>query len=309
MTTENHDEKDPVVEVTGPGEVLKRAREAMGLTQDDVAKRLRLRTSVIQDIEANRFNQEKVSTFMRGYIRSYAKCVQLDEERVLAYLPADESAEQTMQSFSRRTNREKHDSRVMNLTWAIAALMIGVTAAWWWQSVQPSDVIEGAAPAVVEETVEAVAEPMAPEVVEVTATEIATPVSAAQSTLEAANVSGAEPTIAAAALSVQDATSGAVSTTDVVIAEEPVAEITTPDANVPALVLTFSGDCWVEVRDGRNRRLVREIRKAGETLELEGDSPFKLVLGAPDVVELRYQGETVDLSQWEGGVASFSLPL
>lgn len=63
------------------------------------------------------------------------------------------------------------------------------------------------------------------------------------------------------------------------------------------LVVEFSGDCWVEVQDSTGRTLVAELRRAGETLDVTGESPLRVVIGAVSAVsDLRYRGETVDLA-------------
>ncbi|MCV5263794.1 helix-turn-helix domain-containing protein, partial [Escherichia coli] len=75
---------------------------------------------MIEDIENNRFESQQVATFTRGYLRSYAKFVGLDEKVVLTALEQTADAqpqeqEIEMQSFSRKTKDEKHNSRIMFL--------------------------------------------------------------------------------------------------------------------------------------------------------------------------------------------------
>eukprot|EP01029_Cantina_marsupialis_P018751 TRINITY_DN432090_c0_g1_i2.p1 TRINITY_DN432090_c0_g1~~TRINITY_DN432090_c0_g1_i2.p1 ORF type:complete len:139 (-),score=11.59 TRINITY_DN432090_c0_g1_i2:29-445(-) len=116
------------------GTILKEKREALGLTQKQIADRLRLRVAIIQKIEANDFDGEQVATFTRGYLRSYAKAVGIDEKEILGAIEHHSEAqpsEQPMQSFSQKTNKEKHDSRIMKLTWGIFVVIIGISSVWW----------------------------------------------------------------------------------------------------------------------------------------------------------------------------------
>ncbi|MFC4258911.1 RodZ domain-containing protein [Marinobacter lacisalsi] len=75
-----------------------------------------------------------------------------------------------------------------------------------------------------------------------------------------------------------------------------------PDTVVPAdnqgrLVVEFSGDCWVEVQDSTGRTLVAELRRSGETLDVTGNGPLRVVLGAVSAVSaLSYSGEPVNLA-------------
>jgi len=133
-------EQDNITESTPkvqPGTLLKEKREALGLTQKQVADRLRLRVTIIQNIEENNFDSDLVATFTRGYLRSYAKAVGLAEHLVLDAFEESvtpEPQEQTMQSFSKKTKREKHDSRIMTITWIILLVIIGMSSLWWWQN-------------------------------------------------------------------------------------------------------------------------------------------------------------------------------
>lgn len=64
------------------------------------------------------------------------------------------------------------------------------------------------------------------------------------------------------------------------------------------LVMEFSEDCWVEVQDRNGRTLVAQLRRAGETLDVTGESPLRVVIGAVSAVSsVRYGGEPVDLTE------------
>ncbi len=68
-----------------PGEILRNAREEMGLTLNEVAAKLNLRPGLVRDLEENRFvSKNSVETFIRGYIRNYAKLLKLSEKDVIA---------------------------------------------------------------------------------------------------------------------------------------------------------------------------------------------------------------------------------
>lgn len=67
-------------------------------------------------------------------------------------------------------------------------------------------------------------------------------------------------------------------------------------ARMDQLTLSFSGDCWVEIEDANGDRKVSRLLHAGDTLQLRGQSPFKVLLGYAPVVTLRFNGEPVSLS-------------
>ena len=63
---------------TGPlGSRLRAAREARGLSTADVAQRLRIPPAKVVEMEAEGFGQQEVSVFMRGYLKSYARLLEL----------------------------------------------------------------------------------------------------------------------------------------------------------------------------------------------------------------------------------------
>ena len=66
-----------------PGFSLREAREAAGLSQQDVADSLNLLVRNIDAIESNNFRQLNADIFVRGYIRSYARFLHLEPHPLL----------------------------------------------------------------------------------------------------------------------------------------------------------------------------------------------------------------------------------
>ena len=66
-----------------PGLSLREAREAAGLSQKDVADSLNLLVSNVEAIEANNFRHMNADIFVRGYIRSYARFLNLEPQPLL----------------------------------------------------------------------------------------------------------------------------------------------------------------------------------------------------------------------------------
>ncbi|OAN14292.1 XRE family transcriptional regulator [Photobacterium jeanii] len=309
-------------EVMRPGDVLRQAREQQGYSQKDIASRLRLRQSVIDDIENNQFDTAGPSaTFTRGYIRSYAKFVGADENALLGQLDQlghAQPQEQEMQSFSRRTKREKHDNRIMTLTWVLGAVFVGLTAWWWWQSQQISqeaEIVSVTSEAQALDESLANANALAPADLTPASADVAaannSAVIAQPETPAVEPVTDATPLPDLAATFTPDTPATTESEDEVVLEEVTLDEETTPDSAVITadLALAFSGDCWIDIRDASGKRLDTGIKKAGDNLNLNGTAPYKIVLGAPGVVKMHYKGELVDLSSYPAGkVARLKLP-
>ena len=59
------------------------------------------------------------------------------------------------------------------------------------------------------------------------------------------------------------------------------------------LEMRFTEDCWVEVRDASRKILLADMRRAGDTEIVDGEPPYKVVLGCYQGVAVRYQGRSI----------------
>ena len=62
------------------GEFFKQVRETKGLTIDEVASKTRIRTDFVKALEEGNFAKLPDQVFARGFVRSYARSLGLDEE-------------------------------------------------------------------------------------------------------------------------------------------------------------------------------------------------------------------------------------
>ncbi len=116
--------------VLTPGEILNRAREMQGLTLHDVSERLKLRPSLIRDIECNRYNQPNLAkTFVKGYIKSYASLLKVDEQTVLhAFDVLMKETEISQQEIIRKQENEKRRIIRVNFLWNSGVVLLSVLA-------------------------------------------------------------------------------------------------------------------------------------------------------------------------------------
>ncbi|WP_434359100.1 cytoskeleton protein RodZ [Parasalinivibrio latis] len=340
MTTELHSEPHIDAPLQSAGSLLKEKREALGLSVKDVAERLHLRTTVVEAIEQDHTEFDQISTYVRGYVRAYAKLVDLNADELIALMPHLKTAEvhhaSQMQSFSRKTNHEKRDNRLMTLTWLIIAIIVGVSGYWWWQNSRVAElsVIEQPVSGTTETAEQPVRETSPDSVEPAPVEEPASPASGSPAVesnpentpevvepqVEADN--SAEQAVTEPPVVPEPQTVETVQQSTEAVANPVVPEVSeTPTAGVPPaapvqqsptsdlLVVKFSSDCWVDIRDASGKRLAIGIKGTGDTLNLSGKPPYKVVLGAPEVVTMTYDGESVDLGKYESGnVARFTLP-
>ncbi|MGL5389563.1 MAG: cytoskeleton protein RodZ [Serratia sp. (in: enterobacteria)] len=311
MNTE--ESQDKTVTMT-TGQRLRQAREQLGLSQQAVAERLCLKMSTVRDIEDDNMSADLASTFVRGYIRSYAKLVHLPEEELLPMLekqaPVRVAKVAQMQSFSLGKRRKKRDGWLMSFTWLIVFVVIGLTGAWWWQnhkaqqeeiatmadqsSAQLSQHGEGQPVPLTDGNVDNGASAVDPD---------SSPAPSANNTAAQQVPAVLDPqaaqqpaVVAPSQATIPDAT--AIAPTAQAQLPTGAAAVSAPEADANGLVMDFSGDCWVQVVDATGKSLVSGIQKSGSRLNLAGKAPFKLTLGAPASVQVQFQGKPVDLSRF-----------
>lgn len=86
------------------GATLRAAREAQGLTVADIAERIKFSVRQVEALESDDQTHLPQGTFLRGFIRSYARVLQLDESTVLETLPSQ--SEQHLISADEHSNSE-----------------------------------------------------------------------------------------------------------------------------------------------------------------------------------------------------------
>ncbi|ATY91788.1 cytoskeleton protein RodZ [Pectobacterium atrosepticum] len=304
-----------------PGERLREARERLGLTQQTIAERLCLKITTVRDIEDGTTPADLAPTFLRGYIRSYAKLVHLPEDNLLPIMDKQAVPKtisvSPMQSFSLKKSRKKRDGWLMIITWLVVLVVLGLTGAWWWQNHQAQQAeinsmvdhassmqsqTEGQSVPLMDNSAQqetstagsAATPPSTP--VDLSATIAATPSTPPSSTTSSSAVPSSQSPSQANATQSQAAGNallgaGAVAPAATVADSNPVSA-------AHALVMTFTADCWLEVTDVSGKKLFSGMQRNGSTLNLDGQSPYQLKIGAPAAVQIKFQGKLVDLSRF-----------
>ncbi|MCL5255944.1 MAG: DUF4115 domain-containing protein [Gammaproteobacteria bacterium] len=368
MTQLNDDteqQQEDVAESALPtsGELLKAAREAAGMTVLQVADRLRLRQQLIHELEADKLDGS-TSTYVRGYLRAYAKLVQIPEADIMEAYKRTRGAEEpelsTMQSFSRKTSIESQDNRLMLITWVIVLLLIASVAVFVWQQFVEDKNGNGQSavtPAQTQQTATMVtANPDAESYNSADSEwrqdvsggdlrgEVDEGMAASSLTSNEQNADGVSDSSMSdssvsedVAVSAPERENEAVVTTNTTPTtsatqqtQQPTTRESTPQSSSPAertaatntaessldsvirdneLVLVFRGDSWVRIEDADGEAIAFGVKVTDHVMPLNSTAPYQLTLGAPSVVDVYFQGQKVDLSQFSGGrVARFQLP-
>lgn len=321
---------DEINLIVGPGAILKEAREIRGLSEQQVADKLNFRLRLVQNIEVDIFDRSLPEAFNRGYLKSYAKLVNIPETVVLnSYDQLAEVQNQCagMQSFSKGTEKQAEHKLLMWITYLILAIFLTATVVWWIQT--PSEQPEP----IEAENVNLVAKASA---TNETNNNIPTTTSAItnESNLDDSGVTENNAVSEGETFDVNDelntSTENATNTETVNIETEQldngvssaIPSETVESSNdesiteesetslIANVVFTFSGDCWVNIYDATGERVAWGVKKSGYVMKISGQAPFSITLGKPELVAIDYNDLAVDMTGFNAGnIAKFSLPM
>lgn len=315
------------------GVLLKKARENKGASVEDIAAQLHLRPTIIKEIEADNLLEIGAVTYVRGYVKNYARAVQADPFEVQTCLDKQllNDAQPSMQSFSRKTTHQARDGRLMALTYVIVFILLALMVLWWFQKSSMETTVDYSQPTV--EEMAASAEeamydeslinseaalsaqsnniPLDERIVETIGDNVADNSNTEQYIASNQDVTSVDSVTEPAVTKPQVAeASSQVSAAQLLASMVDSQDTDTSDTVTSALMLTLSGDCWIKVTDANGNTLIDGLKKSGRDINVTGAEPFAVILGAPQVVNIQLNGTQVSLDQYPSGkVARFSLPL
>ena len=309
----------------GPGPALRDAREALGISAEEVAGAMNLPLDIVRGLEENDFESLPPPTFTRGYIRSYARLLRLDGDvliREYGDAACHEGDAKLVVDVSRPALSELPQRRP---GWVfggsvLAVALAGAAALWWaWpEETAPSRLGAGTTESEQRRTAadDSGGETRSPNRVGASgpsAVAVDTPTSvAALPSVEARSSSNdasiPPPDVQATAA---DAVADVGGEPEPRVEEPPTPVSPSAEAEAPSPVspasqlgmdgadvieLTFEEDCWVEVYDGEGRVVHMDMGLGGESLRLRGEAPFSLRLGNAGATALAFNGEPVPLA-------------
>ncbi|MEX2475171.1 RodZ domain-containing protein [Marinobacter sp.] len=313
------------------GSLLRRERERKGLSLSDIADAQHLRPVIIQAIENGDYQQVDSELFLKGYVRAYAKHVGLDADAVVATLDqeleplrlkkAEALEANPLVDIERRKRQKRKTARILGFLVAIA-IAAGVVLYVLNDRAPEADSESASQGAELSESASST------ETEQVPATESGAemqpepepePEASVEPENEISRVDVALPDDVPPASDDEGAVeSGEVDESrfpEVTSSTDPALTESSTTGDVPdtaRLEISFLRDCWVEVTDSSGARLVSSLQQDGDRVDVSGQVPLNVVIGAVDAVEaIRFQGESVELSDYRvvNNRAQFSLEI
>ena len=118
-----------------PGAQLAAVRLQRGYRPEYVAEKLHLRVRIIELLEADNYAGLPEPVFIKGYLRAYAKLLDVAVDPLLAtfnsiYKPEPRTSEKSLWQSRRETNKAEHAIRW--LTGFFALIVLTAVAMWWY---------------------------------------------------------------------------------------------------------------------------------------------------------------------------------
>ncbi|GGJ92430.1 RodZ domain-containing protein [Pseudomonas matsuisoli] len=321
-----------------PGESLRNAREARGLSCADAARQLNLTETSLQHIETGAFDRLPGHTFARGYVRAYAKFLGLDQTEIVRefdQFTGTNASGSAVHSLGRIEEPSRLSQNLLRLVCFALLVLLGVIGFFWWQE-QGSGIARQAAERVGMEQVEvdgadgtteihtldepedqAVADAQIPaDVPATTGADVNDTDAEAEAPPNSQSAPAASPPADTTVPNPVAPPAATSNTQQAPVTTSPTAAPSAP-ATAPAAAavpgqgsvkIVFTADCWTQVMDADRKVLSSRLQRKGDTLDVSGKAPLSVRLGYARGAEVTYNGESVDvMSRARGETATLTL--
>ncbi|HAG71703.1 MAG TPA: hypothetical protein DCL66_05820 [Gammaproteobacteria bacterium] len=355
--------EDKVSAAESVGVILRAERLRQDLTEKKVADKLHITMHYVRAIESNSFDKLPGAVFAKGYIKSYALLLGLEQSQIIGSY--DEYVNDQQDAVREKTRVQVRRRKDKNRPWVIGSgiAFLGFFVVLWLfnsgadennepvsdapsqpenqSQLEPrlADDLEAAPAAILIPLEPMVAAPPAQDgnvqiqstdsadlansasmdgavddgtdtqvgITEAAAVEINEVVVQAQPTFKQngqrqlsrdLEMNSASDAISNPRIEpVSDQSSAAFETRDVPEPDPSDGRILVEAVGRDVLLITFIGESWVEVSDSFENLIYRDLRDAGNVLEITGTAPFDVLLGDAPYVKMTLNGAVIDASR------------
>lgn len=294
----------------GPGLRLSEARQMKNLTVARVAQQLRLDPRSVVALENNDYDHLPEPIYVSGYLRNYARLLGLSEQEIVgAYRQVDRPSPPILSELTRNASRRPSINQSAVQWSAVVVVVIGlIVLAWGMSGKKPP-------PPVADQVTDVTPGPAVPPPQLATTVPDASqgePPPVATTPAPAEGNGDAKPMSSA----MQDAGQTPVPPVPPVASAQAAPPVASAQAAPPAqanpsatLALHFVDNSWVEVTDATGAQVFYALGEAGETRTVQGEPPFKVLLGYSPGVSIEYNGVAFDQSRFasRSNVARFTI--
>ena len=302
----NTPENNEAIETVG--EILHNKRKEIGLSLDEITEKLNLDSNLIKLLENNDYEKFKVETYLKGYLRAYAKVLGIDGDRIIKlYKESNPEKEPEILPDVKPKNQKNSGDRSVKLFSYILGLTIALSMLIWYQKnimIKP-DVNENYIGNIELNKNNEINGVDTSYKIIIHSDYWQWPI---DNISERYRESGSnDQSKSLKNEKIQDELKEDVIQEQALETEEsPVYE--TQQSSDP-IVLALRGDSWVEVYDREGNRLFLDLARGGKNYIINGNSPFDILLGAANEVSVEFNGSIVNIEPYTRyGIARFTLP-
>jgi cytoskeleton protein RodZ len=318
------------------GDILQQERLRQGLLEKEVADQLRIYTHYVKALESNSYEKLPGAVFTKGYLKSYALLLGLDVEDLMSRYDELTHQQDAESAQERRplTALKKKDCNKPLVIVSLIIFVTGFLGLWLANSCFSEESLSDV-PAIVESAEGAqkirpalsqvnesqvTTPPQLTLEVETEENSAPTDQSTITPSLEELSVIASEPLVEVDLDSNVDSSSAVISETSgsqgspnledlasalqALRAEQAAGAeasgqprvITIEAIGSDLLRISFIGESWIEVNDSESQQIYRDIREAGDVLEITGSAPFNILLGDAPFISMSLNGDEIDLS-------------
>jgi len=304
--------------VLGPGRLLQIAREEKNLRPEDVAYEIRLTPSQVLALDEDDYSKMPEETYVRGYLRNYARLVGVPENDILmAFARMTRATDAVPTTVSMPAESEKNiNSRAAWMVAVASIVAVIVLSAVW--LLKPYDELPLTDSSPVSPVVDE--KPGLEEVPVGTSTlnldksavdpGLNEPPATPANELEVVSEKAIEPVVTPEVANEPELVIETKTETSIPVESENIAQTAeTTDTGDDqkstgggTLLINYSKDSWTDVRDANGKKLLYRTVKAGEKIALAGELPISLFFGFAQGVNVKFDGKTIDVPAHTRGV-------
>ena len=315
------------------GDILQQERQRLGLDEKEVADQLHITMHYVKALESNSYEKLPGAVFVKGYLKSYALFLGLDVEDLMSRYDefadqqdADSAEERRLLGALKKKDRDQTLVIVSLMLFVVGFLGLWLANSYFTEESipdlpSPAESVEGG-----ENIRPALSQVVELQVKtqltwEVELEEISAPTSQSTSpALEELSVLASEHLVevdlgsnvdSESAQSAETRGSGGGSSVEELTsalqalrAEQRTVAEATDQSRVftieatgnDVLRISFIGESWIEVNDSESQQIYRDLREAGDVLEIIGSAPFNILLGDASFTSMSLNGDEIDLS-------------
>ena len=286
-----------------PGQLLRVHREKKGMSIHEIAKRTNLDIKVVNFIEQDSDEEMPDATYVRGYLRSYAKIVDVDPDHIIALYNSDspQPPSEVIPKVKQLSQVTSSDKPVKAFTYLLTLGLVLLLLVWYQSNfIVDTSMVTSSNSNNSQKNINGV---------DISYDVVIHPSSWKLSD----NNSEAEPltsksTIYDDILRLQSDNGDQTLATYIEENErEKIGTIIGTGSDV--LYLNVKKESWVEVYDANDKKLFLDNAFSGQQYSIHGTAPFKVLLGFSPGVTVKFNGMVFNHSRYSiNSVARFTLP-